>query len=135
MEAKVSVKVGSAVYQFSFDEKEEMDTLNKIITLGNPPRVCDSCDNSVPTDFTMDSNKDKEGNIYVNVACLNPDCKAKAKLGRYKTGGFFWHEFKKYIPQGETTSKIEVAKEKTREALKPKDEEDDDAISLADEID
>ena len=124
MKAKVNVKVGSASYQFHFDEKEEMDTLNRVITLGNPPRTCDSCGNNVPTDFAMDSNKDKEGNTYVNVACLNPDCKAKAKLGQYKSGGFFWHEFKRYVPQGETTDRIETAKEKTREALQPKNDID-----------
>ena len=72
------------------DDEKEKETLNKAITLGNPRRYCPLCENNGK--FLLISNKDKEGNVYINNLCLN--CKAKSKLGQYKTGGFFWHEFK-----------------------------------------
>lgn len=92
MIAKVNVNYGKSSYQFEIEEKDEMDTLNKIITLGNPPRYCNECQNN--EHFTFDTNKDKEGNTYVNAKCTK--CGAKAKLGQYKTGGFFWHKFEKW---------------------------------------
>jgi len=117
MKAKVNFKVGSVVYQLELEEKDEMETLNKMITLANPPRKCDECGETADR---LVSNKDKEGNTYVSVKCDN--CEAKAKLGQYKTGGFFWHRFEKYVKP--TTPK-----------LTDKEEEDDEEISIPDEID
>ena len=72
-----------------------MTALHKAIVLGNRPTYCHECKNT--GDFKMDSNKDKEGNTYVNVICKK--CGARAKLGQYKTGGYFWHKFEKYVKQ------------------------------------
>lgn len=105
MIARVSVKIGSTTYQFEADEKDEMEALHKAIILGNPPMKCDECENDTVDLFKMDTNKDKEGNTYVNVVCLNPSCKAKAKLGRYKTSGYFWHKFERWIPK-DTVDKL-----------------------------
>jgi len=58
--------------------------------------VCDECGNDNPTQFKLASNKDKESNIYVNVRCQK--CGADAKLGLYKSGGYFFHKFVKYVP-------------------------------------
>ncbi len=91
MKIQVKTKVGSTEYLFDIDEGKEMDALHKAIVLGNPPRKCNECEQY--DWFKLDSNKDKEGNIYVNVICK---CGAKAKLGQYKTGGYFWHKFEKY---------------------------------------
>ena len=91
MIAKVNLQYGKASYQFEIEEKDEMDTLNKIITLGNPPHYCDVC--QAKEGFYLTTNKDKEGNTYVNAKCV---CGSRAKLGRYKTGGFFWRAFEKY---------------------------------------
>lgn len=100
MIAKTGFKMGNVTYQFEIDEKDEMESLSRAITLGNPPRVCNICDNGDSSLMSLTSNKDKEGNIYVKVRC---QCRAEAKLGQYKAGGFFWHEFKVYAKdtQGE----------------------------------
>ena len=80
------------------DEREEMETLHKAIVLSNPPTKCTLCGG---TDLRYDSNKDKEGNIYVNLRCA---CGAKVKLGQYKAGGYFWHrDFEKYAPKNGTS--------------------------------
>ena len=92
MIAKVNVKFGDSSYQFEVEEKDQMDTLHKIIVLGNPPRKCNECGESEK--LSLDTNKDKEGNTYINAVCGN--CRAKAKLGRYKTGGFFWHDYQQW---------------------------------------
>lgn len=94
MKAKVKTTVGDVQYEFDVEEKNSMETLQVATVLGNPPQYCKLCQNT--TNFTLDSNKDKEGNIYVNVVC--GQCYAKAKLGQYKSGGFFWHrDFEKYV--------------------------------------
>ncbi|OPZ94121.1 MAG: hypothetical protein BWY74_00828 [Firmicutes bacterium ADurb.Bin419] len=92
MKIKSQVKYGKNTYLFEVDEKDEMETMHKTFVLANPPSKCNECGNV--KDFHFDSNKDKEGNIYVNAVC--DTCGAKAKLGRYKTGGFFWHQFEKW---------------------------------------
>jgi hypothetical protein len=76
--------------QLEIDERSEMETLHKAIVLSNPPTICNVCGKRA---MGYDSNKDKEGNIYVNIRC---SCGAKAKLGQYKAGGYFWREFEKY---------------------------------------
>ena len=97
MKINVKTKVGSTEYQFLIDEQDEMLGLNKAIALGNPPQYCQLCKNK--EHFKMDSNKDKEGNTYVSVMCRK--CGAKAKLGQYKSKGYFWHsDFEIYVKPG-----------------------------------
>lgn len=100
MKATVKTQVGKTVYTFEFDEKDEMQTLHLAAVLGNPPQYCQECKNT--EHFALDSNKDKEANIYVNVVCKK--CFAKAKLGQYKAGGYFWHKFVKYVKENGNTS-------------------------------
>ena len=104
MEIKVNTNLGGVAYQFIIDEKSEMDALHKAAVLGNMPMYCNECKNTEK--FKLDSNKDKEGNTYVNVVCMS--CFAKAKLGQYKTGGYFWHKFEKYV-KGETKQTGKIA--------------------------
>ena len=92
MKINVKTKVGAVIYSFEIEENNEMEGLHKAIVLGNPPLFCDGCNNT--ENFRMESNKDKDGNIYVNVVCK--ECFAKAKLGLYKAGGYFWHTFEKW---------------------------------------
>ena len=86
---KIKINIGKS--QLELDEQNEMMGIHKAIILGNPPKYCQLCKNKEI--FKLDSNKDQEGHIYVNVVCK---CGAKAKLGRYKTGGYFWHKFEVY---------------------------------------
>ena len=92
MKVIVDTILGKNNYKFEIDEKDEMETLHKAAVLGNMPNFCQECKND--EHFKLDSNKDKEGNIYINVVCTH--CWAKAKLGQYKAGGYFWHKFELY---------------------------------------
>lgn len=92
MKITVNTTVGKTNYSFEIDEQDEMLGLHKAAVLGNPPNLCTECGND--EDFKLDSNKDKEGNTYVNVVCNR--CTAKAKLGQYKTKGYFFHNFEIY---------------------------------------
>ena len=84
------------------EEKDDMETMYKAIALIDSPKYCNICQKS--KDFTFVSNKDKEGNIYINVKCT---CGAKAKLGQLKAGGYFWHKFTQYMGKiNETIKKI-----------------------------
>ena len=96
MIVKASLKLGGVTYQFECSEQFELDSLHKAIVLANPRRKC-ICGNEDPEQMYFTTNKDKEGNTYVNVKCAK--CGARSKLGLYKTGGFFWHEFEKYEPK------------------------------------
>ena len=97
MKAQVRFNVGQAEYSLSLEESTNMETLHTMAVLGNPPRYCKLCQNS--EHFSLDSNKDKESNIYVNVTCKK--CWSKAKLGQYKAGGYFWHDFKAWKKIGD----------------------------------
>lgn len=94
MIAKAQTKLGGVAYQFEFDDKDEMEAMAKAITLGNPPTYCNLCKVTGPENFSLETNKDKEANIYVKVRC---SCGATASLGQYKAGGYFWHDFEMYV--------------------------------------
>lgn len=79
-----------------------MDTLHKIIVLSNPRKFCNLCRNSDTEQFYFTSNKDKEGNTYINVKCK---CGGRSKLGLYKSGGYFWHDYEKYDRKVTTADK------------------------------
>ena len=102
MKITSQVKIGRADYTMEFDERDDLEALHQAAVLSNPIRKCNVCGNVVPERFKLDSNKDKEGNIYINVVCggKNEDtgefCGAKSKLGQYKAGGYFWHKFEKW---------------------------------------
>lgn len=93
---KAIVKLDSNM-KLEIDEREDMETLHRAIVLANPKRKCNECGNTEGFYFT--SNKDSEGNVYVNYKC--PNCTARSKLGQYKAGGYFWHDFEKYVPKKE----------------------------------
>lgn len=100
MEIKTTVNIGQTKYEFLIDEKNDLEALHKAAVLGNPKTYCTLCENKEY--FMLDSNKDKEGNTYVNVVCKK--CGAKSKLGLYKTGGYFWHKFEKYSKDGDKSA-------------------------------
>lgn len=92
---KAIVKLSKRV-TVEIEEKDEMETLNRAIILTQHPKKCTNCGNEEGLYFT--SNKDREGNNYVNIKC--PECGGKAKLGQLKVGGFFWHRtFEVYQPK------------------------------------
>lgn len=92
MEITVKTLIGGVEYTFHIEKNKELEALHEAIVLANPPQYCQECQNK--EHFKLDSNKDKDGNTYVNVLCRK--CGAKSKLGLYKSGGFFWHKFEKF---------------------------------------
>lgn len=90
---KAIIDMGNNI-RLEVEEKDEMETLHRAIVFASPRNKC-ICGNADGFYFT--TNKDTEGNIYVNYKC--PKCSARSKLGRYKAGGFFWHEFEVYNPE------------------------------------
>jgi hypothetical protein len=97
MKVTATKKIGGVDFTFEVEEASELEALQKGITLGNIPHYCNCCKGY--ENFKLKSNKDKENNIYVNVICMNKKadgsyCNAQAKLGQYKSGGWFWHPFK-----------------------------------------
>lgn len=87
--------IGGVKFTFDIEERGEMDTLHKAAVLTSPRAKC-ICGEVGLASKKLISNKDSEGNTYVNVVCTK--CGAKSKLGQYKTGGYFWKEFEKYDP-------------------------------------
>ena len=100
MNINTKTKIGGVEYIFNIVENDDKEALHKAIVLSNPPQYCNECQNGQY--FKMDTNKDKDGNVYINVLCTK--CGAKAKLGSYKAGSFFWHKFEKYEKK-DTTEK------------------------------
>jgi hypothetical protein len=94
---KAIVNLGKITLEI--EEKDEMETLHKAIVLSNPRFFCNVCKDREAKKYWT-TNKDTEGNTYVNFAC---SCGAKSKLGRYKTGGYFWREYEKYDPDKKET--------------------------------
>lgn len=101
MKITTSFELGNANYQMVVEEDDEMNTLHKAIVLSNPRRKCNECGELGYESKYFTSNKDKEGNVYVNVKCGK--CGARSKLGQYKAKGYFWRDYEKYDPdkQGE----------------------------------
>lgn len=95
---KAEINLGNKI-KLVIEEKNEMETLYKAVVLSNPPTTCNECGS---TKISLNSNKDKESNIYINMLCIN--CSAKAKLGQLKSGGYFWHKFEKWAKKTEPQS-------------------------------
>ena len=100
MKATAEVKTQSSTLKFEFDDQKEIDAIHKAIIIGNPPYKCDVCGNK--DFFKFDSNKNSEGHVFVNYVCRK--CGAKAKLGQYKSGGYFWHKFEKYVKPSDSNT-------------------------------
>ncbi|HED05175.1 MAG TPA: hypothetical protein ENI61_00655 [Ignavibacteria bacterium] len=110
MKINVKTTVGKVKYDFEIEDQKEMETLHKAIVLGNPPKYCHICENAENDHFVLDSNKDKEGNIYVKVTCTHKGCFATASLGQYKAGGYFWKKFEeRYNKAGGSASSDPLA--------------------------
>lgn len=95
------VKIGGVVYEFEADEKDELDSLNKVITLANPRMTCNVCKDVGFENKKFTTNKsttDKGTFTFVNLKCK---CGAKSALGQYKTGGYFWKDYEQYQPKAQ----------------------------------
>ena len=88
-----------AIVQFSkqitleIEERDERLMLHKAIALTNPRTFCNVC--KATEGFKLGSHKSGEY-VFTYVECK---CGAKSNLGEYKSGGYFWKEFEKYVPK------------------------------------
>jgi len=111
---KAIVKLTDSI-SLEIDEKDEMETLVKAIVLSSKPTKCSLCGES---DIALSANKDKDGNTYVDAKCLG--CYAKAKLGQYKSGNYFWHyNFEKYEKKSGATTTSETTPSAAQDDVVP----------------
>ena len=96
MKARANTTLGGVTYTFEIDEGKDKEILHKAIVLSNPRKTCTVCKTEGYETKYFTTNKDKEGNIYINTKC---ECGARSKLGSYKTGGYFWHDYEVYKPK------------------------------------
>ena len=98
MKIIVTKQMSNATFTFEFNKENEKECIYDASIFANTPCLCDECGNDKVNGFKLESNKDGEGNLYVNIVC--DSCDAKAKLGTHKSGkSYFWHKFVKYIPK------------------------------------
>ena len=102
---KATVKLHGITLEI--EEPKEIDTLHKACALMSCPSFCKLCRNG--DNFSLQTNKDKDANVYINVLCRK--CGARAKLGQYKSGGYFWHEFEQWKKDGTVTPNTTVKSE------------------------
>jgi len=94
------VKIASNI-SLEIEEKNDMETLHVAIALGNPKSKCDECGNTEGLYLTTNKGN---GFVFINNKC--PKCGARSKLGQYEGGGYFWHDFEKYIPKSGSDSSL-----------------------------
>lgn len=87
MQIKVKRTMGDAVAEIEVEGKDIKEAM-LMATVFTQQDYCSLCNNAK---IYWNSNKDKEGNIYIKRRCSK--CGAESKLGNYKTGGYFWHKF------------------------------------------
>ena len=93
---KAIVKLGDRI-TLEIEEQKELETLHKAVVLANPRQVC-VCGNKEGFYLVTNKSTTDEGTFtYINYKC--PKCGARSKLGQYKAGGYFWHEFEVYQPK------------------------------------
>ena len=64
---KATISLGRKI-TLEIDERDEMETLHKAIILSSPKTYCNECGKNIEPYFS--SNKDKEGNVYINANAL-----------------------------------------------------------------
>jgi len=103
MKITITKLVGRDTYAFQLDNEKDLDALAQAGFLASMPDKC-TCGGEV----VLSSNKatsDKGTFTFVYMLCRK--CGAKAQLGQYKAGGFYWKKFERYIPGDEDLPTIE----------------------------
>lgn len=92
MKIIVSKKVGDIDYTFEVEEEKEKEALAKAGFLSGMPTTCGVCGSGK---IHLASNK-AQGYVFIKMLC--EECNARAQIGEYKDGGFFWKDWEKYEP-------------------------------------
>lgn len=95
MKAIITKQIGKSTLTFEIDGQKTLETLATAAIFTTTPDKCDVCHG---TDVMLQC-RHPEGFTYIEILCLNPECRATAKLGTYKDGsGHFWKKFERYVP-------------------------------------
>jgi len=94
MKIQIKKQIGKALISFEVDEPKEKDALFSAGVLASTPDECSLCKSK---DVSLSGNRAK-GYTFVKVVCGK--CGAKADLGEYKDGGFYWKKFEKFNDGG-----------------------------------
>ena len=92
MKAIIKKTLGKVDYTFEIEGQRGFDVLSIAGFLSSMPDTCKICGSK---NVHLTSNKAK-GYTFVKVLC--EDCNARAQLGQYKDGGYFWKEWEEYNP-------------------------------------
>lgn len=90
MKILITKKLGNDELTFEVEAPKGKDALFMAGVLGGMPTQCELCQSE---NVRLISNLAK-GYSFVNVECLG--CGAKAQLGEYKAGGYYWKPFEVY---------------------------------------
>jgi len=102
MKISVSRKINNATVNIDIDEPKDKEALASALVMSEN----DYCPVCKSEDINWRSNKDKEGNIYIKRVCGG--CKKESKLGTYKTGGYFWHNWEDNEYSKKTLDDVEL---------------------------
>jgi hypothetical protein len=92
MKILIKKTIGNTEYTFEIEDEKGLEALSLAGFLAEMPSKCSLCGSE---EVCLSSNKAK-GYTFVKVKCLK--CNARAQLGSYKDGGYFWKNFEKYQP-------------------------------------
>lgn len=90
MKITITRKIGNITYNFEISEDKDIDAFATAGFLASMPSKCELCKGE---NIHLSSNKAK-GYTFVKMICK--DCNARAQLGQYKDGGFFWKQWENY---------------------------------------
>jgi len=97
MKIKITKLLGTTSITFEIDEPKPKDALFSAGVLASMPTKC-KCGSE---DVILSGNKAK-GYTFVKVICNK--CDARAQLGEYKDGGFYWKDWVTYQGGGRDES-------------------------------
>ena len=93
MEVKITKIINDINYTFDINEEKGLEALANAALFASMPDRCGLCGSEK---VHLSSNK-AEGFTFVKMLC--EECGARANLGQYKDGGFFWKGWEKYMPK------------------------------------
>lgn len=96
MEVKINKTINGITYTFDVNEEKGLDALSSAALFASMPEKCNLCGSDK---IHLSSNK-AEGFTFVKMIC--EVCGARAQLGQYKDGGYFWKSWEKYTPKEKT---------------------------------
>jgi hypothetical protein len=98
MRINILKKVGNDTYSFDVDKEKELEAMADAGFLASMPTVCGNCKSAF---VNLDSNKsstEKGTFTFVYMRCRK--CGAKAQVGQYKAGGFYWKKWEVFNKDG-----------------------------------